>query len=293
MSQVHIKEFSYHIAWRSRSRRPGRHKSNQRGMGMEFRGHTTLLAYPDPRRIDIRQTIRDPLEQVHVRIFNQKSITPVFVLCDMSGSMQYATAKQDGTVKKKIEIAADIAQSVAQSATRNRDLVGFIGFDDVVREDWLCTLSARPHTTVEMAEKLRTYKAPEVGSRGVMEVVRLLPRERSLIFMVSDFHMPIADLEESLLLMQRHHIVPIVLWDSSEYSDLPEFGITNVTDPETGAKRTLFLRQAYRERILQSFADRRKTIEDLFLRYDMQPFFVENNFDADKLSEYFHQYVAA
>ena len=287
MSGQHIKEFSYHIAWRSRSRRPGRHKSNQRGMGMEFRGHTTLLSYPDPRRIDIRQTIRDPLEQIHVRIFNQKSITPVFVLCDMSGSMQY------GSNQKKIEVAADIAQSVAQSATHNRDLVGFIGFDDVVREDWLCTLSARPHSTVEMAENLRSYTTTEVGSRGIIETVRLLPRERSLIFMVSDFHMPISDLEESLVLMQRHHIVPVVLWDSSEYSDLPEFGITNVTDPETGATRTLFLRKAYRNRILQSFNDRRAAIKNLFSRYDMEPFFVENHFDADLLSDYFHQYVAA
>ena len=66
-----IKEFSYHISWRSRGRHAGSHSSTQRGMGMEFRGHTTLLSYPDPRRIDIRQTIRDPLEQVHVRIFNQ------------------------------------------------------------------------------------------------------------------------------------------------------------------------------------------------------------------------------
>jgi uncharacterized protein (DUF58 family) len=200
---------------------------------------------------------------------------------------------QYGSDQKKIEVAADIAQSVAQSATRNRDLVGFIGFDDIVREDWLCTLSARPHSTIEMAENLRTYVAPEVGSRGIVETVRLLPRERSLIFMVSDFHMPISDLEESLVLMQRHHIVPVVLWDSSEYKDLPEFGITNVTDPESGVKRTLFLRKAYRERILQSFADRRKAIESLFSRYDMQPFFVENSFDADLLSDYFHQYVAA
>lgn len=287
MSEEFIKEFTYHIAWRSRSRRPGRHKSNQRGMGMEFRGHTTLLSYPDPRRIDIRQTIRDPMEQVHVRIFNQKSVTPVFVICDMSGSMQY------GSTRKKIEIAADIAQSVAQSVTHNRDLVGFIGFDDVLREDWLCTLSARPHTVIEMAENLRNYEPAEVGSHGIVDTVRLLPRERSLIFMVSDFHMPISDLEESLVLMQRHHIVPIVLWDTSEYADLPEFGITSVTDPETGAKRTLFLRKEYRERILQGFIERRKIIEDLFLRYDMQPFFVENSFDADQLSEYFHQYVAA
>ncbi|MEY3743958.1 MAG: hypothetical protein RLZZ541_1013, partial [Pseudomonadota bacterium] len=53
------------------------------------------------------------------------------------------------------------------------------------------------------------------------------------------------------------------------------------------------LRKAYRERILQSFADRRKAIENLFSRYDMQPFFVENSFDANLLSDYFHQYVAA
>ncbi len=262
-------------------------------MGMEFRGHTTLLSYPDPRRIDIRQTIRDPLEEVHVRIFNQKSITPVFVLCDMSGSMQYASIRQDGTRKKKIEIAAEIAQSVAQSATRNRDLVGFIGFDDVVREDWLCTLSSKPHTAIEMAENLKNYTAEKVGSQGMIEIVRLLPRERSLIFMVSDFHMPTADLEQSLMLMQGHHIVPIVLWDSSEYRDLPEFGIASVTDPETGANRTLFLRKDYRERILKNFTHRRKTIEDLFLRYAIQPFFVENDFDADHLSEYFHQKVAA
>ena len=103
--QDYIKEFSYHIAWRSHARRPGSHKSNQRGMGMEFRGHTTLLAYPDPRRIDIRQTIRDPLEQIYVRIFNQKSVVPVFVLCDMSGSMQY------GSQQRKISVAADITQS--------------------------------------------------------------------------------------------------------------------------------------------------------------------------------------
>ncbi|MGQ0442652.1 MAG: DUF58 domain-containing protein [Methylophilaceae bacterium] len=287
MRPDHIKEFSYHINWRSRSRRPGRHRSNQRGMGMEFRGHTTLLAYPDPRRIDIRQTIRDPLEQIYVRIFNQKSATPVFVLCDMSGSMQY------GSQQRKISVAADIAQSVAQSATHNGDPVGFIGFDDEVREDWLCTLSARPHVAIEMAEKLKSYRPVEVASTALIDTVRLLPRERSLVFLVSDFHMPIKDLEEALILMLRHHIIPVVLWDSSEYADLPEFGITNVTDPETGAKRTLFLRKEYRDRILQSFRNRRKAIEDLFLRFDMQPFFVENHFDADLLTDYFHQYVAA
>ncbi len=285
--QTDVKQFSYHIGWRSRGRRPGSHNSTQRGMGMEFRGHTTLLSYPDPRRIDIRQTIRDPLEQVYVRIFNQKSATPVFVLCDMSGSMQF------GSYQRKISVAADITLSVAKSATGNADPFAFIGFDDQVREDWHSTLSFRPHYAMEMAERLREYHPGAIGSKGLMDVTRYLPRERSLIFLVSDFHMPMADLEAALALMLRHHIVPIVLWDEAEYRNLPEFGIASVTDPETGAKRTLFLRKKYRERIIRHFEARREAINALFLRFDMPPLFIEHGYDADILTDYFHQYVAA
>ncbi|HSI45265.1 MAG TPA: DUF58 domain-containing protein [Methylophilus sp.] len=281
----YIKEFSYHISWRSRSRRPGRHKSNQRGMGMEFRGHTTLLSYPDPRRIDIRQTIRDPMEQVYVRIFNQKSATPVFVMCDLSGSMQY------GMPHTKLTTAAEITRSVAQSATRNGDPVAFVGFDDELRDEWLSILSARPHSMLELADRLENHLPSEVGAAALIDSARLLPRERALIFLVSDFHMPLEQLEETLLLMLRHHIVPVVLWNSTEYKDLPEFGITSINDPETGERRTLFLRASYRQRILDTFAARRQAIENIFIKFDMQPFFVEDTFDADLLSDYFHQYV--
>lgn len=282
-----IKLFNYHIGWRSRGRRPGSHNSTQRGMGMEFRGHTTLLSYPDPRRIDIRQTIRDPLEQVYVRIFNQKSATPVFVLCDMSGSMHY------GSYQRKLSVAADITQSVAKSANGHADPFAFIGFDDEVREDWHSPLSFRPHYALELADRLRDFHPGAVGSKGLMDVSRYLPRERSLIFLVSDFHMPIADLETALALMLRHQIVPLVLWDKAEYRKLPEFGIASVTDPESGVKRTLFLRKKYRERIIRNFEARREAIKALFLRLDMPPLFIEHGYDADLLTDYFHQYVAA
>ncbi|MFA6178213.1 MAG: DUF58 domain-containing protein [Candidatus Methylopumilus sp.] len=282
-----IKEFGYHIGWRSRGRHTGRHVSTQRGMGMEFRGHTTLLAYPDPRRIDIRQTIRDPMEQVYVRVFNQKSSTPVFVVADLSGSMNF------GSKQRKVAVAAEIAQSVAMSATHNSDPFGFIGFDDVVREDWLATSSFRPHNALELIDRLKYFHPEHVGSHGLNEVNRYLPRERSLIFLISDFHMPLPELQDSLSLMMRHHIVPMVLWDSAEYKNMPEFGITSVTDCETGERRTLFLRKPLRERIVQSFENRRAAIEALFMRYDMPPFFVEGAFDADALTDYFHQFVAA
>ena len=282
-----IKEFSYHIGWRNRGRHPGRHASTQRGMGMEFIGHTTLVAYPDPRRIDLRQTIRDPMEQVYVRLFNQKSATPVFAICDMSGSMNF------GAKTRKLRRAADIIESIAQSASRNADPFGFVGFDQVVREDWISTASFKSQRAIELMERLKEHHPDMVSGDGISDVWRYLPRERSLVFMVSDFHMPLEQLEESLANLLKHHIVPVVLWDADEYKKLPEFGITAVTDPETGIKRTLFLRKDYRDRIIAAFEERRQAIYKLFMQFDMPPFFVEGEFDADALTEYFHQFVAA
>jgi len=287
MSIEDIKEFSYHIGWRNRGRHPGRHASTQRGMGMEFIGHTTLIAYPDPRRIDLRQTIRDPMEQVYVRLFNQKSATPVFVICDLSGSMNF------GAKQRKIRQAAQIAESIARSATRNSDPFGFVGFDEVVREDWISTASFKSQRGIELTERLKEYHPEAVSGSGINEVWRYLPRERSLVFLISDFHMPLKELEASLANLLRHHIVPVVLWDADEYKNLPEFGITAVTDPETGAKRTLFLRKKYRDKIIAAFETRREAIYKLFMQFDMPPFYVEGDFDADALTEYFHQFVAA
>lgn len=282
-----IKEFSYHIGWRNRGRHPGRHASTQRGMGMEFIGHTTLVAYPDPRRIDLRQTIRDPMEQVYVRLFNQKSATPVYAICDMSGSMNF------GAKTRKIRRAADIVESIARSASRNADPFGFVGFDEVVREDWISTTSFKSQRAIELMERLKEHHPQMVSGNGIADVWRYLPRERSLVFMVSDFHMPLKQLEEALANLLKHHIVPVVLWDADEYTSLPEFGITAVTDPETGVKRTLFLRKEYRDRIIAAFEARREAIYKLFMQFDMPPFFVEGEFDADSLTEYFHQFVAA
>jgi hypothetical protein len=144
-----------------------------------------------------------------------------------------------------------------------------------------------------MAEELKNYHPQQVNCNGITDVYRYLPRERAIVFLISDFHMPNTLLENALSNLLRHHIVPIVIWDSAEYRNLPEFGLANVSDAETGEKRTLFLRKELREKIVSSFENRREEIYDLFMRFDMPPFFVEGEFDADLLTEYFHQFVAA
>ena len=281
------KEFSYQIGWRSRGRHAGRHASAQRGLGMDFVGHAPLISYPDPRRIDLRLTLRDPMEQVYVRIYNQRSAVPVFVACDLSGSMGFSGHTN------KLRIAAEITASAAQSASRVNDPFGFIGFDEQVRDDWRVPPSTRVQSAYLLAGELQHYRPPHIGGQGILEVSHYLPRERSLVLLVSDFHMPLEILEEALIAMQRHHIVPIVLWDAAEYSAIPEFGLTHVTDSETGEKRTLLLRKSTHTRIQAAFAERRAALEALLMRYDRPPFFIEQGFDADALTEYFYQFVTA
>jgi uncharacterized protein (DUF58 family) len=287
MAEGQIKEFTYQIGWRTRGRHPGRHSSMQRGLGMEFRGHAPLISYPDPRRIDLRQTIRDPFDQVWVRIFNQKSSVPVYVVCDLSGSMGFSGQM------RKLEIAAEITASAAYSAFRVNDPFGFVGFDEKVRDDWMFTSTTKVHGAFELTDRLAAHRPGHVAATALGDVAQFLPRERSLVLLVSDFHTPLDLLGDQLTTLMRHHVVPLVLWDAAEYRNLPEFGIASVTDCETGARRTLFLRKNYRERILQAFEDRRSALEKLFMSVDMPPLFIEDRFEADDLTEYFYQFVVA
>lgn len=286
MIPAYAQAFTYRILWRSQSLHSGLHRGARGGLGMEFHGNVPLTDYPDARRIDLTQTLRDPMDQLHVRVFNQKNPTTVFAVCDLSGSMQFAGHRD------KLARAAEIAASIAYSAYRNGDPFGFVGFDDVVREDWLTPLSRRMHEAFELTSRLMGYRPADAGAEGLQDVSRYLGSARALVFLISDFHMPPERLEEALNTLSRHHVVPLVLWDSAEYRELPRLGFSAIVDPETGVQRTLLFRRALRERFEQAFAERRALLEALFLRYEIPPCFIDDAFRAEALTEYFHQFSA-
>lgn len=280
------KSFTYQVNWRSRSYHAGYHRGNQGGLGVEFRGNVPLVDYPDARRIDINQTIRDPNEQVHVRIFNQKNATPIYAICDLSGSMQFTGQFN------KMALAAEIIASIAYSAYQAGDTFSFIGFDEVIREDWMTKSSYRMQDAYELTKQLRTYIPSSVGSDGLLDVNRFIGQARGLIFLISDFHIPLGTIEAALNTLSNHHVVPVVLWDVDEYKSLPSFGFSTIIDPESGRQRTLFFRKELKKRFETMFAQRRADIESLFMRYESPPYFAENGFDADAISEYFYQFSA-
>ena len=279
--------FDYHINWKTRGQHPGQHKSDQRGMGLEFAGHSNLLDYPDPRRIDLRQTIRDPLEQIYVRIFNQRSATPVVIVSDLSASMGF------GIEKSKLHFASEISTVIANSVITRSDAIGFIGFNDQTETDWWAPISYRPQRTNLLIEKLKNYQPKNSSHQGIKRVSQVLPNDHTLVFLISDFHMPIDDIEESLSKLTKHTIVPIVIWNKAEYKDLPNFGIMNLNDPESGESTTLFLRKKLKAKIIEKFEQRKVKLQNIFLKYNSPPFFVEDKFYPLAMTQYFNEYFYA
>jgi len=286
MIPAYAKPFYYQIPWKSSSIHFGEHRGTQRGLGFEFKGNVPLIDYPDARRVDLRQTLRDPYEQVQVKLFNQDNTTPIFAVCDLSSSMQY---KGQG---RKLDLAKEIAASIAYSAFDKSDVFSFIAYNRHVIEDLTLSLSHHVHQSFEVIERLGEYKKMHVGSEGILEVPEYLSQNRGLVFWISDFHMPMPMIEQALNAMSAHQVIPIVLWDDHEYKKLPKFGFGNMVDPETGLNRTIFFREAIRAQFEDAFAERKLALEALFTRFDSQAIYIIGKYDPDVMSHYFEQMMA-
>lgn len=277
-----IQEFHYRISWRARGYRPGHHKGRQGGGGAEFRGHAPLLSFPDPRRLDVLASLRDPFEEWKVRLYSQRTSVPVYLLADVSASMVFRGER------RKLDVLADLAGSTAYSAYRTGDPFGCIPCDETMREDLLLPLTHSRAAGVEMGRRLRALEPTGKSAAGLLRGTEQVARQRSLVFVVSDFHFPDALLEEILGALARHEVVPIVLWDRAEFEALPSFGLALLEDPESGRRRTLLLRPRLKERIAAAYAARRESLRRRLLDRGTRPFFLVGDFNADALSEFFY-----
>ncbi|MEZ0289118.1 MAG: DUF58 domain-containing protein [Methylophilus sp.] len=279
----YARPFEYVIGWKSDSIQLGDHTGTQRGLGSDYRGIVNLVDYPDARRMDIRQTIRDPFEQVQVRQFNQDSTTPIYAVCDLSSSMQFRGRK------RKLDTAIEIATAVANSAYNAGDLFGFIGYNQQVIEDYTLPLSRNLHQSKAAIALLQDYQQLRIGVEGVTDVPNFLGQTRALVFWISDFHMPLNVIEKTLLAMSAHKVIPIVLWDDEEYKKLPKFGFGTMIDLETGLNRTLFFRSEVKAKFLDAFNARRLALEALFLRFDSPALFMQGDYRPELMTHYFEE----
>jgi uncharacterized protein (DUF58 family) len=272
------------ISYRPRERAEGvvvgAHRGRSAGGQGVFLDQVTYLRQPDPRRIDLRLTLRDPFENIYVRRFEQRLAIALYAVVDLSRSMRF-----EG-MARKMALVGDLCVSLARSAHELGDAFGLIGCDSIVRKDFLLPATRNRGLEPEIARRFEQFTPERRSAKGLAEAASYLAGKRKLVFLISDFRMPLGDVETILESLSRHDIVPIMVSDSAEETELPSFGLIEAQDLESGASQIVFMRPALRRRWHAEAEARRRALNNLFLQYGRPAFELKDSFDADALSRH-------
>ena len=279
-------EFHYRLPGRVSGQRPGSHPGSSTGAGQEFVSHVSLYDRPDPRRLDLRASLRGLKEEWLVRVNRQRAGASVRAIVDVSASMMF------GSQRPKLHVVADFIEALGMSAFRVGDAVGMMAFDEAERPDLFMPTRVSRGMGSLMGAALREVR--DVGSAdgsvdGLEDAASRLAGQQGLVFLVSDFHWPLERLDIALDLMAHAGVVPVVVWDPAETEPPTQNALASLRDAETGARRTLWLRPRLRQEWRRSVEQRRAEIDSYFAAHAIRPFYVEGAFDADALSRYFFE----
>ena len=277
-----VREFHYRIATPALGHFPGHHRSRSGQSGFEFRGHANLMDAPDPRRLDLHASLRDPFGNWIVRVYSQRLSIPVVMVVDVSASMGFVGAQ------RKLDVVADFAESLGWSAWRTGDSFGFIGCDGAVRSDLLAPQTRSRGAGGLVAQALRGFRPTGVSARGLLDAHRHLPRQRALVFLGSDFHLPMDDMPTLLRQFAPHELVPVVVWDPLEFALPAQRGLAPLVDLETGRRKLVWWRPFLREKWLEHQRAHRAALMALFSAQRLQPLIIDGAFDADAVTRHFH-----
>ncbi|RUP11223.1 VWA domain-containing protein [Hyphomicrobium sp.] len=267
------KDLAYSIPWRTSGIRVGSHKSFLSGSGGLFRDIVPLSTFPDPRRIAIRASLSDPFERLLVRRAEQPSAIDIAVLVDVSASMAFE-GKCD-----KIALAADIAQALAICTERAGDTFALYPFDKVLRQDLLLrkTLSRAAHA--DAVERLRQFAPDQSGVEGLAEAGAAIAGSKKLVFLISDFLWPQEAARTATEVLAFHDIVPIEIRDSLELDGLPDWGLLNLRDLETGRYRLVAMRPTLKARWRAQRSEQRQRITQALHATSRETFTISDKID--------------
>lgn len=235
----------------------GQYHSVFKGQGMEFAEVRQYLPGDDVRTIDWNVTARTGTP--HVKRFEEERELTVMLLVDTSASTHFGTVKQ-----LKSEMAAELAAVFAYSAITNNDKVGLVMFSDRIE------LALRPKKgarhVLRVIREVLSYKPQGRGTdiSAALEHLNHVTKRRCVTFVISDFLDPHA--QSRLLLANRKHDVIAVVLDDPREESLPDVGLIELEDPESGARRVLDTSDPKIRNAFAAAAEARRRERDLMLR---------------------------
>lgn len=245
----------------------GEYRSAFRGKGLNFDKIREYQFGDDIRNIDWKVTAR--MNEPFIRQYKEERQLSIVIILDMSASNNFGTQMQT-----KQEMSTELASVLATLAIKNNDKVGMMIVTDVI-ESYIVPKQGKAHV-FRIIKDLITYKpkSKKTNLKKVLEeAISLIPRN-SVVFLISDFipsegaHSKASfaieperghiakgdissntekDLNESFdyerelkLLRKTQDLIAISIRDPREF-ELPEIGLIEVVNPETGHKDLLNL----------------------------------------------------
>ena len=205
----------------------GEYHSVFRGRGLEFSEVREYQPGDDVRIIDWNVTAR--MGTPYVKKYVEERELTIYLLVDVSASEGFSTAPQS-----KAELAAEIGALLSLAAVRNNDRVGLIAFTDQV-ERFLPPRKGSQHVLRLIRELLflrPAHRGTDVAA--ALGFLSRIARRRSVAFLLSDL---LASEYQAALRVaaRRHDIIAITLSDPRE-TELPDAGLLELRDPETGQR---------------------------------------------------------
>lgn len=278
--QLHhpVQEIPYQPRFRTESSMIGSHRSRQSGGLGVYRNSVPFLRHPDPRRIDLQRSLRDPFGALQVRLFEQRSAHDVYVLADLSASMGF---RGNGS---KMRILTEITGGIAAFAHAIGDRFGFIGCDSGIRDELYLRASKRNGLAQEVSMRLRGTEPSGEDSAGLLETPGLLAGHKKLVFLISDFRMPLDQINGLARDLATHDVVPILVEDSAEHIETSRFGLLELLDAETGRKRLVLMRPSLRRKMQEAAEARWMELTRIFSRQGRSPLRIIDRLDPERLS---------
>lgn len=203
----------------------GEYHSVFKGQGIEFDEVREYTVGDDVRSIDWNVTAR--MGHPYVKRFSEERELTVMFVVDISGSQCFGSTR-----RSKAEVAAEITCLLALSAIQNQDKVGLILFSDRIEK----SVPPRKGRTAAMRLAREVLAAQETrhgtNIAGALQFLNNVQKRRAVVFLVSDF-MDKDYARQLRVTARKHDVICCPISDPREH-ELPDVGLVELEDPETG-----------------------------------------------------------
>ena len=239
----------------------GDYHSTFKGQGVEFDEVRPYTPGDDVRTIDWNVTAKTGLP--YIKRFSEERELTILFLVDVSGSQGYGSVR-----RSKMELAAEVTALLALTAIRNQDKIGLILFSDQIVK-YIPPRKGRD-SVMRLVREVLAAEDDAKGGTNIAEALKFLnsvQKRRAVVFLVSDFlqsgisnlksqisksqisgaqisgaqvsgaqieRAQNSDFEKLLRATARHHDMVCVPVSDPAERELPDVGLVELEDPETG-----------------------------------------------------------